>query len=163
MAPWTRSLNLQLAEYVKIPEVSIRERARGFRSTRVNSDNEYNYSQGCDEYTQERGEQLMDVIDQACTECDREYFRSRSNLSGKVRHIENHWVSRAHVHSTVKKLMQEAIDKVDDLMINIAERTVIDAMETCNVDRNKAFIKDTLRSASKRLLGSILNDTSGAR
>lgn len=40
---------------------------------------------------------------------------------------------------------------------------MIDALETCNVDQNKAFIKDVLRSALNSILLLILEDESGIR
>lgn len=33
----------------------------------------------------------------------------------------------------------------------LAGRTVVDAIETCNVDKNKALVKEALRSALKSL------------
>lgn len=37
--------------------------------------------------------------------------------------------------------MPEAIDKLDDHAINIAEKTVVHALETCYMEHNKAFYK----------------------
>lgn len=43
--------------------------------------------------------------------------------------------------------MQKAIDKLDDLAVNLADQTVVDASDTYDVDHNKAFINAALRSA----------------
>lgn len=60
-------------------------------------------------------------------------------------------------------MLEEALDKIDDRMIDVAEQTVINALETCDVDHNKAFVKGALRSALKSLLLSIMEDSSGIR
>lgn len=62
------------------------------------------------------------------------------------------------VYNFVGKLMQEAISKLKDRVINIGEQTVVDALETCDVDHNKTFIKAALRNALNRQLVSILDD-----
>lgn len=43
--------------------------------------------------------------------------------------------------------MQKAIKQLYDWVIDIAERTVVNVLETCNVDRNKAFIHAALKGA----------------
>lgn len=75
------------------------------------------------------------------------------------RSVENP-VSQDSVHKIVKELMQEAINKVEDFVMNIAEQAEFGALETCDVDRNKAFIKDALSRAFNRLLFFILNCSS---
>lgn len=47
--------------------------------------------------------------------------------------------------------------------MDIAERTVIDALETCEVDHNKAFVKEALHGALNSLVMSILEDEFGIR
>lgn len=55
------------------------------------------------------------------------------------------------------------MEKLNDRVINLAERTVIDALKTCNVDYNKASIKGALCSVVNSLLFSILEDESKIR
>lgn len=55
------------------------------------------------------------------------------------------------------------METLDDQVMNISQRTVIDALETCKVDHNKAFIKGALRNAPNSLLISILKNESGIR
>lgn len=57
--------------------------------------------------------------------------------------------------------MQEAIDKLDGRVINIFEHAVVDTLETCSVNHNKAFIKGALRKALNPLLLATQDDTSG--
>lgn len=57
--------------------------------------------------------------------------------------------------------MQSAIDKLHDRVINIAEQTAVDALENCDVDHDRVFIKDTLRSALNGLLVSTIAESSG--
>lgn len=57
--------------------------------------------------------------------------------------------------------MQEAIDKLDDRVIGVATQTVVDVLNTCNLDQNQAFIKVALRIALNRMLVLILDDSSG--
>lgn len=57
--------------------------------------------------------------------------------------------------------MQNAIDKLDNRVIDIAEQTRIDALENFKLDSSRFFIKDTLKIALNKLLVSILNDTLG--
>lgn len=59
--------------------------------------------------------------------------------------------------------MQEATDKSDDWVVDIAKKTVADALKTCGVDRNKSLIKSALICALNELLVSVLDDTSGIR
>lgn len=68
-----------------------------------------------------------------------------------------HLASRAYVRKVVERLMQEAIEKLNDHVIDISEQTVVDALKTCGVDRNKAFIKGALRKASNELLASFFS------
>lgn len=46
-------------------------------------------------------------------------------------------------------------------MIDLVERTVLYAFETCNVDHSMAFVNGVLCRALKSLLVSILKDKSG--
>lgn len=77
------------------------------------------------------------------------------------RRSENYLFSRAGVHKIVEILLREATDKLDVLVINVAEQTVFDALETCDVDENKTFTKSALKSALIRLQLFSLDDLSG--
>lgn len=55
------------------------------------------------------------------------------------------------------------MEKLDDRVIDLAQRMVIYALETCDVDHNKAFIEGALRSALNSLLLSILENKCGIR
>lgn len=59
--------------------------------------------------------------------------------------------------------MQEAFHKLDYCPINIAEQTVIDALENCNVNRNMVFSKAVLRRALSGALVSVVNASSRIR
>lgn len=48
-------------------------------------------------------------------------------------------------------------------MIDVAERTVVDTLETYDVDRNKAFFKAALKSVLNELVVFILDDSSEIR
>lgn len=60
-------------------------------------------------------------------------------------------------------MMQEAINKMDDWMTDIAEQTAADALETRDVNHNKTFIKAALRSVVNGLLVSILDNSAGTK
>lgn len=47
----------------------------------------------------------------------------------------------ADFHKNVKRVMQKAIKKLNDWIVNIAEQTAVDALETCDVDHNKDLSK----------------------
>lgn len=53
--------------------------------------------------------------------------------------------------------MQTATDRQDSPVSDIEEQTALHASEVCDVDRNKAITKDTLRGAFNILLGSTLD------
>lgn len=59
--------------------------------------------------------------------------------------------------------MQKVIGKPDECVINIAEQTVVDVLETCYVNHNKGFIKGAMKSALNDLLVCILSDSSNLR
>lgn len=93
------------------------------------------------------------------------YDRRQSKSSGQnhssFRHsgpCTSEVVPRRDMYSFVESLLHDAME--DDRVMDLAERTVIDAIDTCNVDHNKAFIKCTLLSALINLLMSILEDES---
>lgn len=96
---------------------------------------------------------------QADAEWDLELPKSSSILSKKLRRVENQLVFPADVHDSVDNSRQGAIDKLDDRVIKIAKRTVVDALKTFEVIPNKAFIKGTLKSALNGLLVSIPDDS----
>lgn len=53
--------------------------------------------------------------------------------------------------------MHGTIGKLYYLVINVSKRTVIYALETCDVDHNKSFIEEALRSSFNRLKSPILD------
>lgn len=112
---------------------------------------------GRGENAHRRYDQLIDIMEQAGAEWNREHPMSRSSLSGKPRRTQNLLVSRTDVYNIVKILMQEGSSKLDDWVIDNVKQKVIDALETCDIDHNKAFIKAAMRSALKELLVSILD------
>lgn len=59
--------------------------------------------------------------------------------------------------------MQKAVDKLDDRVIDITTKTLVDALESYDAHRNKEFIKGALRSTLNELLVSILVDSSSIR
>lgn len=84
-------------------------------------------------------------------------------MSGKLRRTENLLVFQAHVHKTVEKFMQEAIDKLTKWVIDIVKQTAVEALETWYMDQNKAYIKVAIKSALNGLVESILGGFSGIR
>lgn len=59
--------------------------------------------------------------------------------------------------------MQEAIVKMDDGVINVAEQTVVGAQDASDEDHSKASVVVALKSALHGLLVFILDDSSGIR
>lgn len=53
--------------------------------------------------------------------------------------------------------MQRAVDQLDDSVINIAKQTVVDVLESCNVDRSLTFIKGAPKSVLDKLLVLVLD------
>lgn len=52
----------------------------------------------------------------------------------------------------VEILSQKAFDKIDEKAMDLAEKTVINALVTCNVNRNNALVKGALWNALISLL-----------
>lgn len=72
-------------------------------------------------------------------------------------------ISRREMYSIVEALFQNSIEILEDQVMDIAERTVIEALEPCDVNHNKAFVKRALLSALSSLLTSILKDEYGIK
>lgn len=100
----------------------------------------------------------MDFVKQACTEWDENHLKSKLSCSGRPRRSENHLAQRTDGHKIVKTLLQKAFDKLDDRVINIAEQTVVNALEICDEDYNKEFFKVALKNALIELFVSIKDD-----
>lgn len=119
---------------------------------------------GRDENTRSVSEQMTAILESA----GKKYGRcslssnSRSKSSSRVSRGDDE-VSRQHVYKIAEALLQDAMEKLDDRIIDLAQKTVIDALETCDVDHNETFIKEALCSALNSLLPSILEDDSGIR
>lgn len=78
----------------------------------------------------------MDVMEQADAELNQENFKSKSISSRKPCRAKNHFVSPADIHENVEKMMQEAIDVLDDRVIDISEQAAVKALDTCDVSHN---------------------------
>lgn len=91
----TRSQYLPYAEHVKNLEASMRSRAQGLGSMRTHSISWDSRPQRRDVNTQTREVQMIDVMEQAGADYDREILKSRSNLSEKPRRAKHHLVSSA--------------------------------------------------------------------
>lgn len=63
----------------------------------------------------------------------------------------------------MEKLIQEAVEKLGDPLINITEQTVVDELETRDVDHNYAVMKGAVRSALNGFLVYIMGDSSDNR
>lgn len=68
----------------------------------------------------------------------------------------NPFDSYTNVHKYVKKLMQKAVGKLDDQVVNVAEQTVLEALKTCEENLNKDFNKAALRRALNGLWPSMM-------
>lgn len=121
MTPGTHSQKQQFAEQVENLEALMRGWGRGSRSTRLNSNYEESRMQSRDENTQTRVDQMVDVINQASAEWDREHTKSRLSTSKKPRRAKENSVSKRDVHNTVETLMPEANNQLDDRVKNIAD------------------------------------------
>lgn len=105
----------------------------------------------------------MDFMKEADSDRDQERSDSKPKSMPKPLCVENCLDFQVAVHNSVKKLSQEAVDKLADSVMNIAKQTVINASETCDLGRNKAFVKGKLKSVLNDLLVSILDDSSDIR
>lgn len=96
---------------------------------------------------------MAELLEQAGAEKVREH--SRSALSGKPHCARNGKVSRSVVQVIVEKMSKKALYDVNDRIIDVAEQTVLDASETCDVDQNKTAVQGALHSVLISLLLSI--------
>lgn len=62
-------------------------------------------------------------------------------------------------YKIVEKLVQKAIDKLDNWVVDVAKQTVIGAVEACDVCHSDAFIKAALKSALTRLMVFTVDDS----
>lgn len=81
----------------------------------------------------------------------------------KPRRAEDNLVFRNGVYKIVKIFTREAIDKLDDSVIDSAELRVVDALEICDVNHNKVFIKLAMKGTLNDLLVSILDEPLSVR
>lgn len=88
----------------------------------------------------------MGIMEQAGAKRDWEHPKQRLDSLGKLRCSKNHLVSWVDVHNIVEILMHYSIDMLNDRVIDIADQTMVDALEACIVQQNKVFIKAALRS-----------------
>lgn len=73
-------------------------------------------------------------------------------------HHRDEKLSRSEFYKIIKTLMQKAFSKMDRWTVDVAEQTGVGAIETCDPDHDKAFIKGALKSAPNELCISIMND-----
>lgn len=106
---------------------------------------------------------MTDALKQAGAKRNQEPSKSWPNSSRKSCRVENHLASRAYVHKNVEKLVQEAVHKLDDRVINKADQTVFDALETSDVEHNKALFEGALRGSLNGLLIFFLDGSSSIR
>lgn len=69
-------------------------------------------------------------MEQADAEYHRGHPNSRLNSSRKAHQTEKRANLRTDGHSIVQKLAQEANNRLDDIVIDIAEHSVVEALET---------------------------------
>lgn len=67
------------------------------------------------------------------------------------------------MYNIFEALLREATEQLNGWVVDLAERTVINALETCKVDHNKTFIECALRSTFYSLLLIIFEYESGIR
>lgn len=77
---------------------------------------------------------------------------SRSSLQQRSRTRGDVVIPHREVYKNVEVILQETINILDDQVVHFAERKVVDALETCIMDHNKAFMKRALRSTFKSIL-----------
>lgn len=58
---------------------------------------------------------------------------------------------RQEVYNILEVLVQENLITLVDGVTSLVERTVIDALETCSVDHDKAVVKEVLRTGPNSL------------
>lgn len=59
--------------------------------------------------------------------------------------------------------MQDSMEQLDDLVVDPSKKAKIGALEACDVDQNKAVIKDPLCSILNSLLSLIFEEEYGSR
>lgn len=161
--PRTRSQDLQSAKQVESPEALPSKKKQNSRTAVSSSDEEDSLTVKRDEREKSMFVCMMEVEKYAGDDRGRQHPNVRLNSSGTSRRVVNDPVSRTDVYQIVKNLMQKTINKLDNRVADIAEQTVLDALETCDVDKNEAFIKSALKSALNGLLVSILDDATDIR
>lgn len=85
-------------------------------------------------------------------------FQLWSGLQEQCWALDSGVIPPRQVYNIVKVPLQEALSKMDELMISIGEKRVINALETCDANHKKAFFNGALFSALNILLWSILKD-----
>lgn len=105
--------------------------------------------------------QMTKPLRKEVIEYDRRHTKSCSQLRSQTRH--DAMVQRREVYRTVDTFLQESIEKLDNWVIEIAERTVIDAMETCDVYHSKVIVNGALLSFLNSLRMSVLKNGFGIK
>lgn len=154
MAHHMRSHDLPLAEHVENPETPMRDKTQASRIASPNLVDDGSHPTGRDENTRSVSDHMSEMLEQAGAEWDREH--PTSGLFRKPRRTCDEKVSRPDIQAIVEKMPWKALDRMDDHIVDVAEQMVIDALETGDIDHNKAFVKGVLCSGLNTLLLSIM-------
>lgn len=84
-----------------------------------------------------------------------------SGSLAKPPRARDEFMLRSDIQNIVNKMLCDDLDKMDDHIIDVSEQTVINALEMCDVDYNKAFVKGAILSALNILLLSIMENFPG--
>lgn len=144
MAPRTFRIDVSMANKVEDPEKAVHGRMAGPSLMPTAEDAEVIRPPGRKGNRRFMLEWITEVPKSAKMEYDRR--QSRSSLWQQSGVCDSTVIQCREARNTVEVLRHGPIDKLDDRGKGFAERTVMDALETCQVGHNKVFIKDALRS-----------------
>lgn len=85
---------------------------------------------------------MKESLESARTECNCE--QSMSDVQGNLRSRGIDVVPSRNLCKIVKIHLQNAIEDLNDCVIDLKKLTVIDALETYNTDHNEAFIRGAI-------------------
>lgn len=114
---------------VSYPEKIARRRVIGTSTVPAQLSASDNHPLERDEKTRSVEEQMMELLQKEEIEYDRRC--SRSGLQTQSQARGDAVISPREVYSIVEALLQKSIEKLDDRVMNIAERAMIDALKTC--------------------------------
>lgn len=116
------------------------------------------HSPGRDENTRSADEHMTEHLEKEGIKCNSRH--SRSSLQKRSKTRGDAVSPRREKYNIVEVLFQEGLNKLNDRAIDLGEKTIIDAHETCNLEHNKAFVKKALCSELNSLLMSIPEEES---